>query len=67
MRHVADDPAVRTVVLAGLSVVAVMIIADGAQAGVPGLLAAMALGLALAALALGIRFWATVRRDVRPI
>jgi len=25
------------------------------------------LGLALAALALGIRFWATVRRGVRPI
>jgi len=38
-----------------------------ADYGVPGLLVAMALGLALAALALGIRFWATVRRDVRPI
>ena len=103
----SDDPAVRAVMLAGLSVVAVMIIADGAQAvlasatraigdvlvplglfgvsfwllgvplafwlglradyGVPGLLVAMALGLALAALALGIRFWVTVRRDVRPI
>jgi MATE family multidrug resistance protein len=103
----SDDPAVRTVMLAGLSVVAIMIIADGAQAvlasaaraigdvlvplglfgvsfwllgvplafwlglradyGVPGLLVAMALGLALAALALGIRFWATVRRGVRPI
>ena len=103
----SDDPAVRAVILAGLSVVAVMIIADGAQAvlasatraigdvlvplglfgvsfwllgvplafwlglradyGVPGLLVAMALGLALAALALGIRFWATVRRGVRPI
>ncbi len=38
-----------------------------ADYGVPGLLVAMALGLALAALALGIRFWATVRRGVRPI
>jgi MATE family multidrug resistance protein len=103
----SNDPAVRTVMLAGLSVVAIMIIADGAQAvlasaaraigdvlvplglfgvsfwllgvplafwlglradyGVPGLLVAMALGLTLAALALGIRFWATVRRGVRPI
>jgi MATE family multidrug resistance protein len=103
----SDDPAVRTVMLAGISVVAVMIIADGAQAvlasatralgdvlvplalfgvsfwllgvplafwfglradyGVPGLLAAMTLSLALVALAMGFRFWATVRRDVRPI
>jgi MATE family multidrug resistance protein len=38
-----------------------------ADYGVPGLLVGMALGLALAALALGIRFWATVRRGVRPI
>jgi len=103
----SDDPAVRSVMLAGISVVAVMIIADGAQAvlasatralgdvlvplalygvsfwllgvplafwlglradyGVPGLLAAMTLSLALVALAMGFRFWATVRRDVRPI
>ncbi len=103
----SDDPAVRAIMLAGLSVVAVMIIFDGAQAvlasaaraigdvlvplglfgfsfwllgaplafwlglradyGVPGLLVAMSVGLALAALALGIRFWVTVRRGVRPI
>jgi MATE family multidrug resistance protein len=103
----SDDPAVRTVMLAALSVVAAMIIADGAQAvlasaaraigdvlvplglfgvsfwllgvplafwlglragyGVPGLLAALSVGLVLASLALGIRFWLTVRRGVQPI
>ncbi len=38
-----------------------------ADYGVPGLLAAMTLSLAFVALALGFRFWVTVRRDVRPI
>jgi MATE family multidrug resistance protein len=106
-RLYSDDPAVRNIILAGLSVAAVMIIADGAQAvlasaaraigdvlvplglfgfsfwllgvplafwlglsadyGVPGLLIAMSVGLVLAALALAVRFWATVRRGVRPI
>ena len=38
-----------------------------ADYGVPGLLVGMSVGLTLAALALGLRFWAAVRRGVRPI
>lgn len=103
----SDDPAVRAVTLAGLHVVAVMIIVDGLQAilassaraigdvlvpmgifalafwligvplaywvglnagyGVPGLMAAMTLGLGLAAAALGVRFHVVARRGVRPL